>query len=76
MKVANRSSKGLVITITTDGPHCLPIIMETLKDQGICLVSVNLKKPTLDDVFVHYTGRDIRESGAEKLKPILTKRER
>jgi ABC-2 type transport system ATP-binding protein len=30
-------------------------------------VSVNLKKPTLDDVFVHYTGRDIREAGAGKL---------
>jgi len=76
VKLANRYSKGLVLTITTDGPHCLPIIMEALKDQGISLVSVNLKKPTLDDVFVHYTGRDIRESGAEKLKPILTKRER
>jgi ABC-2 type transport system ATP-binding protein len=76
VKVANRSTKGLVITINTDGPHCLPIIMETLKDQGISLISVNLKKPTLDDVFVHYTGRDIRESGAEKLKPILTRGER
>jgi len=76
VKKANRSTKGLVITITTDGPHCLPIIMEALKDQGISLVSVNLKKPTLDDVFVHYTGRDIRESGAEKLKQIHTRREK
>ena len=76
VKEANRFTKGLVITITTDGPHCLPAIMEALKDQGISLISVNLKKPTLDDVFVHYTGRDIRESRAEKLKPILTRRER
>jgi len=76
VKKANRSTKGLVITITTDGPHCLPIIMESLKNQGISLVSVNLKKPTLDDVFVHYTGRDIRESGAEKLKQIHTRREK
>jgi len=76
VKVANRSTKGLVVTINTDGPHCLPIIMEALKDRGISLTSVNLKKPTLDDVFVHYTGRDIRESGAEKLRPIVTRKER
>jgi len=54
VKVANRSTKGLVVTIDADGPHCLPTIMETLKEQGIHLTSVNLKKPILDDVFVHY----------------------
>ncbi len=76
VKLANRSTKGLVVTINADGPHCLPIIMEALKEKGISLTSVNLKKPTLDDVFVHYTGRDIRGSGAEKLKRISTRRER
>jgi ABC-2 type transport system ATP-binding protein len=25
---------------------------------------VNLKKPTLEDVFIHYTGRAIREEEA------------
>ncbi|MGA9097942.1 MAG: DUF4162 domain-containing protein, partial [Methanotrichaceae archaeon] len=63
---AKKSSKGIVITITTDGSHCLPTIMSKLKDNGIEIKSVNLKKPTLDDVFVHYTGRELREGGAEK----------
>jgi ABC-2 type transport system ATP-binding protein len=58
---------GLVVTINTDGTHCLPIIMNRLREQGVDIISVNLKKPTLDDVFVHYTGRDIREAGAGKL---------
>ncbi|MDD1748507.1 MAG: ATP-binding cassette domain-containing protein [Methanothrix sp.] len=61
---------GLAVTINTDGTHCLPIIMNRLREKGIEIVSVNLKKPTLDDVFVHYTGRDIREAGAEKLHRI------
>jgi ABC-2 type transport system ATP-binding protein len=62
------TTQGLVATINTDGTHCLPIIMNRLREKGIDIVSVNLKKPTLDDVFVHYTGRDIRDAGAGKLR--------
>ncbi len=76
VKNAKRSTKGLVVTITTDGTHCLPVIMSKLKDQGLIVTSVNLKKPSLDDVFVHFTGRDIRESGAEKFRKIVTRMER
>ena len=64
-----------MVTINTDGTHCLPIIMNRLRDKGIDIISVNLKKPTLDDVFVHYTGRDIREAGAEKLHRIQPRME-
>ncbi len=64
---------GLVVTINTDGTHCLPIIMNRLREIGIQIISVNLKKPTLDDVFVHHTGRGIREAGAEKLHRIMPK---
>jgi ABC-2 type transport system ATP-binding protein len=63
-------SEGLVVTINGDGTHLLPQMMNMLKDKGIEISSVNLKKPTLDDVFVHYTGRDIRNAGAEKLRRI------
>ncbi len=58
------SSRGLSITISTDGSHCLPRIVERVRDAGIDIVSVNLKKPTMDDVFVHYTGRELRDTGA------------
>jgi ABC-2 type transport system ATP-binding protein len=64
------AASGLAVTINTDGTRCLPIIMNRLREKGIDIVSVNLKKPTLDDVFVHYTGRDIREAGAGKLHRI------
>jgi ABC-2 type transport system ATP-binding protein len=68
-----RSEKGLLITISRDGTHCLPVIMGKLKDQGIDITGVNLKKPTLDDVFVHFTGREIRDSGAEKFRKMITR---
>ena len=28
--------------------------------------TVNLKKPSMDDVFVHYTGKEIRDEAAGK----------
>lgn len=67
IKEVKKTTKGLVITITADGSHCLPVIMGKLKDQGMMVTAVNLKKPTLDDVFVHYTGRDLRDVGAERM---------
>jgi ABC-2 type transport system ATP-binding protein len=67
VRAVKATAAGLVVTINTDGTHCLPIIMNRLREKDIDIISVNLKKPTLDDVFVHYTGRDLREAGAGKL---------
>jgi ABC-2 type transport system ATP-binding protein len=67
VRAVKATAAGLVVTINTDGTHCLPIIMNRLWERGVDIISVNLKKPTLDDVFVHYTGRDLREAGAGKL---------
>ncbi len=57
------SPRGLSITISTDGSHCLPRIVERVRGAGIEISSANLKKPTMDDVFVHYTGRELRDTG-------------
>jgi ABC-2 type transport system ATP-binding protein len=70
------TAKGLIVTINTDGTRCLPVIMNKLKEKGIDITTANLKKPTLDDVFVHFTGRDIRNAGAEKLHRIQPKKGR
>jgi ABC-2 type transport system ATP-binding protein len=67
VRAVKGAATGLAVTIKADGTHCLPIIMNRLRERGIDIISVNLKKPTLDDVFVHHTGRDIREAGAGKL---------
>jgi len=76
VKAAKATTKGLTITITADGTHCLPILIGKLKSMGIDIKGVNLKEPSLDDVFVHYTGRDIREGGAEKFSKVVIRRGR
>ncbi|HDY74697.1 MAG TPA: DUF4162 domain-containing protein, partial [Euryarchaeota archaeon] len=42
----------------------IPLIIETSRRAGIEISSVNMRKPTLEDVFLHYTGRTIRGEGA------------
>lgn len=70
VKDVQAAPEGLALTINSDGTHILPVIMSRLRDKDIEITEVNLKKPTLDDVFVYYTGREIRKQAAEKLHRI------
>jgi len=67
VKEVHRISKGLRISINSDGTYSLPAIMDRLKEHGVAIAGVNLKKPTLDDVFIYHTGHDIRKASGEKL---------
>ncbi|HHV24143.1 MAG TPA: ATP-binding cassette domain-containing protein [Methanosarcina sp.] len=66
VKGVREKSKGIVIMVNVDGTHLLPEIMDKLRNGGIKIRAVNLKKPSMDDVFVHYTGRELRDAGTEK----------
>jgi ABC-2 type transport system ATP-binding protein len=62
------SSRGLVISLSDEGPRFMPKLVERVRGEKIEIKSVNLKKPTLDDVFMHFTGRGLREEEQEKKK--------
>ncbi|OQA54566.1 MAG: putative ABC transporter ATP-binding protein [Euryarchaeota archaeon ADurb.Bin294] len=51
----------LLIFSGNDGAQVLPDIIRAADEQGITVTSVSLKKPTMDDVFMHYTGTEIRD---------------
>ncbi len=63
VKRVQQKGKGLVAMIREDGTKLLPSIIEQFLKAGIRVETVNLKKPSMDDVFVHYTGRELREGG-------------
>jgi len=71
VKEITEKPKGIVLMISEDGTHLLPKIMEMLTGKGIAIKTVNLKKPSMDDVFVHYTGRELRDGGAEKMSSAI-----
>lgn len=52
------------IKMTVDNAHTvLPRLTDLASKEGIYIESVSLQEPRLDEVFLHYTGRQIRESG-------------
>ena len=62
---AKRMPKGLELILSSDGSRVMPSVLRSVQDEGIEILSVKMKKPSLDDVFVHYTGREIRDGPAE-----------
>jgi len=43
-----------------------PKILEFVKSNGGVVKAISIRKPSLGDVFLHYTGREIREEKAER----------
>jgi len=59
------------VRITVDNAHTtLPKVVDLAGKAGIYIDSIYLKEPQLDDVFMHYTGRALREGGKEVLSPM------
>ncbi len=64
VRSVQHKEEGLLALIEGDGTKILPGIMERVRASGITIRTVNLKKPSMDEVFVHYTGREIRDGGS------------
>jgi ABC-2 type transport system ATP-binding protein len=55
----------LEITVKS-GKSIMPRVMEAATQNGFFIDSIQLREPNLEDVFLHYTGRNIRvDSGRE-----------
>jgi ABC-2 type transport system ATP-binding protein len=73
VKDVTPKGKGMVIMVTEDGTKLLPHFIEELRNTGIQVSTVNLKKPSMDDVFVSFTGRELRDEGGERSGPARTR---
>jgi len=60
--VKDVSTNGLVVTVfTTSGDQLTPQIFQHANDLKVKIETISLTKPTLDDVFLSHTGRELRE---------------
>ena len=57
---------ALEITVR-NGRAVMPRIMELATQNNIYVESILLREPNLEDVFLHYTGRNIREDTSKEL---------
>jgi ABC-2 type transport system ATP-binding protein len=61
------SQKNNEVSIAVrDGERQIPHVLALALNAGICILSASLHKPTLDDVFLHHTGRAIRDRQASE----------
>ncbi|USS40024.1 ATP-binding cassette domain-containing protein [Thermococcus aggregans] len=56
---------GRVALEVENAAEALPRLFELAGEKGIKILEVTYHRPTLNDVFLHLTGREIREEGAE-----------
>ena len=59
--VLTSTSNNSVDLLVSDGEKIIPTVLESLRQNGVEVETVALKKPTLDDVFLNFTGTRIEE---------------
>ncbi len=61
--VESITGEGQVFRIATAaGPSTTRALLEASEEAGVALQSLSVQSTTLDDVFVHYTGRQLRDA--------------
>jgi ABC-2 type transport system ATP-binding protein len=55
---------GLVRLYVEKGEEAVPAVLRLLDGQGLAPSTMNLHRPSLDDVFLKKTGRSLRETAA------------
>lgn len=61
IKKINEDNNKLTI-FTSNGTEVIPKIFQISSNLQIKIISISLTQPTLDDVFISYTGREIRDT--------------
>lgn len=70
---------GKIILNVAEAEKLVPLIISLASSNNIEIKAVSIHKPTLNDVFLHYTGREIRSEEAENgmrlhMRAMLNKR--
>ncbi|WP_287585280.1 ATP-binding cassette domain-containing protein [Candidatus Borrarchaeum sp.] len=63
---------GIFNLVVDQGEKRIPQVLAIAKNAGVEIASVGLNKPTLDDVFLHFTGRRIREERGDRASMFKT----
>lgn len=67
-------SAGIYRLLTSNGPLTTTQLVEMAANNGDTITSLSVKTTTLDDVFVHYTGRQLRDEQVKALGFVMPPR--
>jgi len=57
-----RKEDGQYRIKAVNGEELTPVVLKAVWDRGAVVTSVNLSHPTLDQAFLEYTGRSMRDA--------------
>ena len=58
---------GVTHIASHNGPETVAALMDRARERGVTVKKVTVQSTTLDDVFLHYTGRQLRDAAHEGL---------
>ncbi|MDI6709170.1 MAG: ATP-binding cassette domain-containing protein [Bacillota bacterium] len=61
------------MAVVSDGEHVVPSLFEACQPTGARIVAVTVKRPSLDDVYLAFTGRDLRDETGSREKAMRTR---
>jgi len=59
------SSAGVAVSVAS-APAAVPVLLRRLEGEGLRVVGLTMREPSLDDVFLRYCGRHIRAEEADR----------
>ncbi|MDP7078511.1 MAG: ATP-binding cassette domain-containing protein [Candidatus Undinarchaeales archaeon] len=63
-------SKGKLMVTAKGGDTLIPLVVDACRDAKVRIRSVNLRTPTLNDVFLKHTGTDLRAENGNAMDHI------
>lgn len=66
LRLGEGENSGNLSLIVQNGGEVIPQVLRTLDAKGLRVASLNLTSPTLDDVFLKFTGQRIRQDDPVK----------
>jgi ABC-2 type transport system ATP-binding protein len=61
-----RDGNGKILITTDNGAESIPMIVDETEKSGSKVMSITMHRLSLEDVFIHFTGRTLRDEPAKK----------
>jgi len=61
-----RDPDGPLVVTADDGAHAMPRMIAEIENAGATVTSIKLERMSLEDVFIRFTGRRLRDEPARK----------
>jgi ABC-2 type transport system ATP-binding protein len=65
-----QDSDGAISIATVDGAHAMPSVIEQIELVGGKIQAMSIEQISLEDVFIRFTGRRLREEGGGPATPL------